>query len=754
MTRSRELTLESELGKIGGAFNTATQLVSVAVTGGVTATANGNVEIQAQSGDLLLRRITSRSGDIFLRAPEGSVTDGNPVEQEDIRTAENLVSLWTDQLGLIGDGATAARKAQQETALINAELARYRQYWNARNGSGTGDPTPFVEDAALKAGLLNDGLSEADYATFLADRQARHVEWNAQTAYDPTYRPALSASQQAALIEGLALTRGNLERSINAELVLRSGTTQTRIEDPNLFAAGDITITSRNSIGRALDDIRILSPVDNALSAADLKVLSSAEVGDIRTVAGSVFVAQRDDVNLEFTRFDEANRPLGTFGALSTEGDVLIGTRTALNLSDVLSNNLTLLRVDGLLSQPDAGLLQGKRLVLESGSSAGVGTPAKAINVNVLDGGALVARGAGDIILSAGTDGRLPTTGNIPVESIFTTGRVYLSALDGAITDAVISDAPRIVAQGATLMAQQIGAQGRLLGIEATDGADISLTASGKVFAKAPGDMRLSQFIATDGGVVTTPGSLILKGFDDETHGVHSLFEARMLFGESAALTVETGGGIHANNPFYSAFEGGDLTLRVGDAITSATGTLMTEVDEMLLVSRANDGPATPFTVANTSDALRLFVSQNNNPDSTTTFTNSGDIMDVTVLGHAIDLFSSTGAIRQASLLGTTVNLRAQTEIGTGELGANIFADSLSSFVSDGPTRLTLLDEAFGGVVTKSEIALGSILSLGNGGIDIAADGLAVTMSPSALIVSGGGNIDLDADRYRQHRRR
>tara|TARA_R110002124_G_scaffold225052_2_gene390367 strand:+ start:1377 stop:21518 length:20142 start_codon:yes stop_codon:yes gene_type:complete len=744
----RELTLESELGKIGGAFNTATQLVSVAVTGGVTATANGNVEIQAQSGDLLLRRITSRSGDIFLRAPEGSVTDGNPVEQEDIRTAENLVSLWTDQLGLIGDGATAARKAQQETALINAELARYRQYWNARNGSGTGDPTPFVEDAALKAGLLNDGLSEADYATFLADRQARHVEWNAQTAYDPTYRPALSASQQAALIEGLALTRGNLERSINAELVLRSGTTQTRIEDPNLFAAGDITITSRNSIGRALDDIRILSPVDNALSAADLKVLSSAEVGDIRTVAGSVFVAQRDDVNLEFTRFDEANRPLGTFGALSTEGDVLIGTRTALNLSDVLSNNLTLLRVDGLLSQPDAGLLQGKRLVLESGSSAGVGTPAKAINVNVLDGGALVARGAGDIILSAGTDGRLPTTGNIPVESIFTTGRVYLSALDGAITDAVISDAPRIVAQGATLMAQQIGAQGRLLGIEATDGADISLTASGKVFAKAPGDMRLSQFIATDGGVVTTPGSLILKGFDDETHGVHSLFEARMLFGESAALTVETGGGIHANNPFYSAFEGGDLTLRVGDAITSATGTLMTEVDEMLLVSRANDGPATPFTVANTSDALRLFVSQNNNPDSTTTFTNSGDIMDVTVLGHAIDLFSSTGAIRQASLLGTTVNLRAQTEIGTGELGANIFADSLSSFVSDGPTRLTLLDEAFGGVVTKSEIALGSILSLGNGGIDIAADGLAVTMSPSALIVSGGGNIDLDADSF------
>jgi len=743
-----ELTLESELGKIGGAFNTATRLVSVAVTGGVTATADGNVEIQAQSGDLLLRRITSRSGDIFLRAPEGSVTDGNPVEQEDIRTAENLVSLWTDQLGLIGDGATAARKAQQEKALIDAELARYRQYWNARTGTGNGDPTPFVEDAALKAGLLNDGLSEADYATFIADRQARHVEWNAQTAYDPTYRPALSASQQAALIEGLALTRGNLERSINAELVLRSGTTQTRIEDPNLFAAGDITITSRNSIGRALEDIRILSPVDNALSAADLKVLSSAEVGDIRTVAGSVFVAQRDDVNLEFTRFDEADRPLGTFGALSTEGDVLIGTRTALNLSDVLSNNLTLLRVDGLLSQPGAGLLQGKRLVLESGSSAGVGTRSSAINVNVLDGGALVARGAGDIILSAGEDSRLPTTGNIPVESIFTTGRVYLSALDGAITDAVISDAPRIVAQGATLTAQQIGAQGRLLGIEATDGADISLTASGKVFAKAPGDMRLSQFIATDGGVVTTPGSLILKGSDDETHGIHSLFEARMLFGETAALTVETGGGIHANNPFYSAFEGGDLTLRVGDTITSAAGTLMTDVDEMLLVSRANDGPATPFTVANTSDALRLFVSQNNNPDSTTTFTNSGDIMDVTVLGHAIDLFSSTGAIRQASLLGTTVNLRAQTEIGTGELGANIFADSLSSFVSDGPTRLTLLDEAFGGVVTKSEISLGSILSLGSGGIDIAADGLAVTMSPSALIVSGGGNIDLDADSF------
>jgi filamentous hemagglutinin family protein len=160
------VTLASTGGVIGNSGGTQALIVNAQ---NVNASAIGNIDLQAASGNLWLGSINSQSGNVTLNAPGGQVL-ASPPSAADIQAANTQATRIATALGLLDNGSHSSVAMQNAIASYNREVtANYQLYWqinqfvvpNAPSFSLGGHEEMFRTRAANILGLKAESLTSA-----------------------------------------------------------------------------------------------------------------------------------------------------------------------------------------------------------------------------------------------------------------------------------------------------------------------------------------------------------------------------------------------------------------------------------------------------------------------------------------------------------------------------------------------------------------------------------------------------------------
>ncbi|QYX57144.1 leukotoxin LktA family filamentous adhesin [Roseovarius sp. SCSIO 43702] len=787
IVKAHNVDLTSEAGAIGGAG--APFAIDTGAEGRLIAQARGDIAIAELTGDLGVGTVRSSIGSVALSAP-GAILDRNDDALRDLRTAEELRKLWTDELGL--NGAGLADREQEQTVALQIDIrAEYDAYWRARGATAErreiagadpdgaywdrwemtgGDAQTYTLDADRRAAIEAAG---GDVDAYVAKRRALYAEWNAQNAYDNGYTYQPVAADLAPRRTGMEWTQAQLERSIRAGLVRETADTRTRIEAANVMAAGDITLSAGAGLGALLEPY-VIDPGAGTLTGRDLEVLSGAVREDItRDAEGRYIVRQAEDFNFGFSDIDPATGAAKGRLTVTVGGQeaIFAGAETAANLGLVNGRGDVRLKIDGAMT--DAGLgdvaITGRLLVLEAGDAGTIGTEDAPLRVGMLEGGALDARAGGDVNIAApaldaaalarlGLGGQV--NGDIGLSEVFSRGTVRITA-DGALFDAAPTGAPRIVARAAALNAASIGTASAPLGIklDPLGGGGLRLRTAQNAHVAGSGDLRLDSARIGGSGALGSSGLLTLWGNDT------------LSFGDNLALTAT--GGIDSTNATGTDISGGALTLTLGGT-AGAGKPLATAIDQLTLtaigtagldLSERDDLAVTTATLG--SGALTLAAGGHLTAGTitslgTVTLASLEDIVSGDVTAQRVTATAS-GAIGRASALrltapelslraGGTVDariLRAATltrfEAGQGNStldasGHDLMAQAGSAFVSEGNLLVEADDLTLN---TSAHVAEGFAISAAN---VVWQDITAGTLDLDALTLrqTGGKTADIE----------
>ncbi|MFP1644556.1 leukotoxin LktA family filamentous adhesin [Pontitalea aquivivens] len=743
IVKGSDVVLTAEDGGLG---TSGAQPFRIDTDGGtLTARARNSLFVEEMTGDLGLREVVSSAGDVTLIARDGSILDRNNVETRDIRTLEELRKLWADELGLYGEEAIARRTADLIANIEDDRTQLYHDYWARR---GAGSSATFTLDPTLEAGLRRDvtlengtvipGWDDARINAYVAERQALFDGWNAaETAYDPNRRITLApADLDAVYADTIAWSEESLQRSLRAGLVRvrETGDTQIRVEDPNVRAAGNITLIARDSIGELLDPY-VIERRTGALTDADLEVLFGAERQDIviDEVTGQIRIRQNEDLNFAFDAVDGAGNAFGSLRAIAGTQEIFLSALTPATISRVESTGRVDLRIDGnMVDNADTGsqAVQGGVIILEAGNAGAIGAADKPLTVNVLDGGSLTARAGKGLYVHA------PVSG-LPLREIFSGGAVSLVAA-GAITDLVGADVPRIISGGALLLdGASIGTVDALLGIRMDDttGATATvITRMGDVHLKAYSDLPLERArIAGGGRIVLAPGSLMRLVSQDT-----------VVFGADAILVLDLPEGIDT-----SASDGIDVaggTLQVISNGTFGTVTKPIVTDLAVLDYRAADLLG---TVRDTSlflsdlGTLRLENAlMNANAGSRTNVVAAQDLSVGLAQSVGLTQLSAGRDLTDGRIIAERAELTAGRHMGgTSRLDLTVAAFQAET-LQDGDATLLLRDR---------DVTIDFVTLNGTGALDLIARNGATLLKAGAGITTQAGDLrmrteDLTAD--------
>ncbi|MCL7465337.1 leukotoxin LktA family filamentous adhesin [Phaeovulum sp. NW3] len=730
----------------GGLGTSAAQPFRIDTDGGtLTARARNNLFVEELSGDLGLREVVSAAGDVTLIARDGSLLDRNNVETRDIRTLDELRTLWADELGLYGEAAIARRTADLIANIEDDRTQLYHDYW-ARRGAGTS--AMFTLDQTLEAGLRRDvtlengtvipGWDDARINAYVAERQALFDGWNAtETTYDPNRRITLApADLDAVYTDTIAWSEQSLQRSLRAGLVRvrETGDTQIRVEDPNVRAAGNITLIARDSIGELLDPY-VIARRSGALTDADLEVLFGAERQDIviDEVTGEIRIRQNEDLNFAFDAVDGAGNAFGSLRVVAGTQEIFLSALTPATISRVESTGRVDLRIDGnMVDNADAGsqAVQGGVIILEAGNAGAIGVADNPLTVNVLDGGSLTARAGKGLYVHA------PVSG-MPLREIFSGGAVSLMAA-GAITDLVGADVPRIISGGALLLdGASIGTGSALLGIRMDDTSAATatvITRVGDVHLKAYSDLPLERArIAGGGRIVLAPGSLMrLVSLDT------------VVFGADATLVLDLPEGIDTTASEGTDIAGGRLQVISNGTFGTATKPIVTDL--VVLDYRAADLPG---TVRDTSlwmrdlGTLRLETAlMNANAGSITHVVAAQDLSVGLAQSVALTQLRAGRDLTEGRIIAERAELTAGRHMGgTSRLDLTV-AEFQAETLQDGDATLLLRDR---------DVTIDFVTLNGTGALDLIVRNGATLLNAGTGITTQAGDLlmrteDLTAD--------
>ena len=674
-------------GETGGSFGINTD------GGSLTARARLSVDIEETVGDMGVRSVISDTEGVTLTANDGSLLDRNDVETRDKRTEAELLDLWTAELGLNGAGLTG-READQIASIKAERKHSYIEYWNARTAAADA-PQTYVMSAGDQQALLDGGWSAMQLSAYIADREALYASWNTGTAFDPNFEYLLSPTETTAALDGMEWTADQLTRSIRSGLVRQTGDTQIRVEDPNVSAAGDITLVARDSIGELLTPYVIAGGTN--LSDADLLAIAGADRADIDidTVVGEIRIRQSEDFDFAFTTFDLQNRSLGALTAQGTLGSVFLGSETAASLAGVSGPGDVQIRIDGAMTDAtDASsvAVAGKFIILESGNDASIGEVTNPLTVEVLTNGELTARSGKNVYISA-------PNGNLPISEVYAGGTASLQTA-GVITDVVASGLPRIVASTIDLSASSIGTPTVSFGIQLVEpvtGTVKLKTTAGDAYLTVASDLPLiSVDLAGGGEIVATKGFALI--------GANTIN-----FGRTSTLKLVAPTGIDLSASTGTDATGGWLQINSGPTgVGTQAKPLATNIAKLSFTGTGTD--ATPLWLIE-KDNLRVeTVKQNANANSVTWIDANGDM--------------SVGTIRSVS----TVTLNA-ANITDGRIVAKrteLFADAAIG-------QRTPVDVTTGTFVAKTL----------NGSADILLRDRAVNVE--SIVIGGAGDLSLES---------
>lgn len=479
------------------------------VKGVLSAEAAGDIQITEVSGDLRVQQVRSRTGDVVLNVPTGSLIDANDVDVEDTKSTTELLALW-DDMRLRGQGASdsADQTVRNEERRVTNEYQRYWQLRNVRdlgNGQSTADafnPNFRYTLSAAQATALKqaNGWTDADVARFEQTQTDAYFAANARFGsqpYNANFAHKVSDAERIALRDGTSWTDAQLGNALGAGLFRPVADTETRIEDANVVGR-NLRFTVAGTIGEDVDPAfpggiivpRNLNGV--TLTKEQKLALLTAEKQDITLTPTEVRIAVKKDFDVEAS---------GTLTA-QANGTVLIGSESDLSIAQVRTPGEVRIKSGAGLSNgaPDGtAAITAQRLVLEAGQGS-IGSAAKPMWVDIADGGTLTARARQSLFI-----GEL--TGDMRINTVYAQQGATLSA-PGAILDAGFDRLLDVQARLIDLSAgTTIGTPGGVAGA-----LEVSTGANGTLNASAPGGVYLAGMGGSSRlGNVTTLGDF---GFD------------------------------------------------------------------------------------------------------------------------------------------------------------------------------------------------------------------------------------------------
>ncbi|MBC9981562.1 hypothetical protein HA482_25475, partial [Bradyrhizobium sp. INPA_01384B] len=297
---------------------------------GLSASAAGDINVRAGSwtdnadGTILANSIVSKGGDVKLTTA-GQVLDGNPVQQFDKRTYQQLVDYW-NALGLTAGTTNAARQAASIKAFEQSQTQAYRQYWQIRdsqpNKGAAFDPSfqvTYTRGTAQYQNLdtyyrnleiaNNGGVAPSDIEARVASDiakqaaadTARYRALNTQvgsltTTFNASFSYTATAAEQASLTQGAVWSKTALGFSLSAGALKTVTDTNPVIKDPNV-SGRNVTILADAGIGESVviagnstPGIRINPTTDPVRDLSDSQkvALATAERSDLVLTIGGV----------------------------------------------------------------------------------------------------------------------------------------------------------------------------------------------------------------------------------------------------------------------------------------------------------------------------------------------------------------------------------------------------------------------------------------------------------------------------------
>ncbi|MEP0981787.1 Ig-like domain-containing protein [Leptolyngbya sp. FACHB-17] len=448
------IDLTSESGSIGSStrslrvnsgIKTNATLSTADGVSGLTLDAADDIYLEETDGDLYL--VSAKAGsNITLNVTKGGLIDNNLSETLDPYSQAQLESLWS-QVGLTTDRSSKAIASFKQQA---EQL--YDTYWNYRNVKSSVNAAGQIVYTAddynanfsysysdtAKAQLRTLGYTDSAIAAMAAEKTAQHhtlhqlfsggsVTLTGNDAYISTvitdlfkdsdftgknlttvstYSPTLieskynvSTSQQGSLSQGSKWSLDQLKNTVAAGLFGSVTDTQYMVEDPNITAGGDITITTSGGVGRAegtvvIDNWSSIKNWATDLTEAQRLALSYAERDDITyydasgnkisdlsksgTSIAKVSISLKQDVDINTT--GEIN--------LTAGGNVFLGSEQDINLDQVKAGSEVRIKAaKGIVNVAASGAVNvtsGGDLVLEAGS-ASIGTSTTPITIDLKD---------------------------------------------------------------------------------------------------------------------------------------------------------------------------------------------------------------------------------------------------------------------------------------------------------------------------------------------------------------------------------
>ena len=495
--RGTDIRLRSLNGTIGTAASPL-RVDTQGLQSVLSAEAAGDIRLTEVSGDLRVEQIRSRTGDVYLNVPTGSLIDANEVDREDTKSTSELLALW-DSMRLRGNlaEASADQTVRNEERRVTAE---YQRYWQLRNVKDLGggnftadayDPNfRFTLSAAQASALKSaNGWSDADVARYeqaqtTAFHQA-HARFGAQ-AYSAAFQYKATDAEVATLRDGAVWTDRQLSTALGAGLFRPVSDTETRIEDANVVGR-NLVFNVSGSIGQDAGVLSISRQRDTSTLTKDERLaLLTAEKQDLTLTGTEIRIAQKKDFDIQAS---------GTLTATAT-GPVLIGSEDDVRVAKVQSQDEVRIKTGaGLINAAATGeaAVVAKRLVLEAGQGS-IGTALNPMLVDVV-GGPITARARQDIYLGQRQADFIVGSVYAPRTAVLTT--------PGAILDGGRDKQLDVQAKDLNLVAgTTIGQPGG-----ANEALEVSTGLNGVLNASAPGGVYLSGMGASSTlGEVRTQG--------------------------------------------------------------------------------------------------------------------------------------------------------------------------------------------------------------------------------------------------------
>jgi hypothetical protein len=607
----RSIAVSSTTGGIGS----ASALLGIqthsgsGITGTLRASAEQGVRLWQPSGDLSVKSIVSRSGNVVLNVPAGRVLNaGDPVSSEPL-SGDDIDAVCKDLQLLETTGAKA--RLQHTIDVYETQVERaYHEYWQLRdrgtvvNGVFTlaADAIELYREQATAALDLPTPASDAEVlhytrgryeavrnvfdSAFDGDYWPRAAEGDAAAAdalkvperawmarpefirFDKSYAYAATADQVAALTRQGVWKKSDLENALPTSALLDPAVVVPPLEKPNI-SGRDVTINDAavpimpsSGVGSKAAPVTI--PIADLL-AGTLTPAQKTAIGTAHEAGEVALYGIKDGVVIPIA-FDGRN-PIIPAGVRLSHVVVQQKTPLITNASGILSiRTAGPILVESTASTVTVGQIEATVGGVEITASGPI-VAAQQLAAVVSGGSITMVAGSGGIG-SAGTPlgvaagGSLSAVaggggivlqqlaGDMRVKRVAAKADVGLRTGIGSIVAAAGGTAP--VVSGANVVldaAGGIGVPGRDLVVAVSPGSRLTATArQGLQIEQAGGDLTVARATTTSGGVrLTVPsGSLTLPA-----GGVLGSSSGPALLQVRDAVTLAAG-----SNPFATTWFG------------------------------------------------------------------------------------------------------------------------------------------------------------------------------------------------------